>query len=248
MGKKIDGFVLSALAACGFYLYFRRAFGGGALSLGLAALSFVVLMRAVRLARRAFGRFTWLKKRRLRGMAGGVVMKIALMPENEARDSVEKLLNKCYPGEYGVELVQQHPGLKISETKVFDIWKQKRGAEKLVICATCAADSASRAFASSLKEPKIALVDSQDLCRMIAEHPADYPLEQSMPARTGLRLKQISSLLFNRKNAFRNLTLAVSMGTLYIFSGNLWYLLSACALAFIVLASFRRPIRPARLF
>ena len=248
MGKKIDGFVLSALAACGFYLFFRLVFGGGVLSFALATLSFAVLMRTIKLLQRIISRFPWLNRRRLRGLASGVVMELALLPEKEAQAAVEKLLNKCYPGEYAVRLVQNHPGLNLKEAEVFEIWKKNRDAEKLAICASCRADSACRAFASSLKNPKTAIVDSEDLCRMIAEHPDDYPLEHSAPQRTGLRLKHIASMIFNRKNIIRNLTLALSMAALYLFSGNIWYLLAACALVFISLASVHRPARPARLF
>ncbi|MBQ8507894.1 MAG: hypothetical protein IJ466_10760 [Clostridia bacterium] len=248
MGKKIDGFVLSAAAAAALYFYFQKAFGNRVLSAILALLGLIVLRRALRMLGRLLGNFGWMKKRRLRRYANGAVLKMAAMPEQEAQEAIEKLLRKCYEGEYTLALVQSHPSVRLSEGQVFRIWKDRQGSDKLVICATCRADAACRTMAATLKGPKVAIVDAEALCQMIAEHPEDYPLEQHAAAHAKLRLKHISSLLFNRRNAPRNLLFAGSMVLMYVFSGNIWYLAAAMALLFLSLASLHRNTRPAKLF
>lgn len=248
MGKKIDGFVVSAAAAALLYLYFQRAFENRILSGALALLGAMVLRKSLRLLVALFSRFSFLKRRRLRRLAGGTVLKLAALKEEEARAGVQALLEKCYGGEYELALVQNHPGLRLREEQIFELWRARQGAQRLVVCATCRADSACRALAATLKAPKVAIVDSEMLCQMIAEHPELFPVEQSAPAQARLRLRHLSGTIFNRRSAPRNLMLAASLTLIYVFGGGLCYLVCGMALLFIVLASLHRRPRPARLF
>lgn len=248
MGKKIDGFVLGAAAAVLMYLYFQRAFANRILAGALALLGVFVLRRGFRLLGGLISRCGFLKRRRLRRLANGTVLKLASLPEEEALAGVQALVEKCYGGEFEIALVQNHPGLRLREEQLFELWKARQGGQRLVVCATCRADPACRALAATLKEPKLAIVDSETICQMIAEHPELFPIEQSAPTRARLRLMSLSSLIFNRKSAPRNLLLAASLTLIYVFGGGISYLVCGMALLFIVFASLHRRPRPAKLF
>ncbi len=248
MGKKIDLFVLHVALAAAFYLYFRGAFESRAAALALALLCCFVLIRACKRLYSILARSGWLRRRGLRRGASGAVMRLACLPEEEAEVNLKALLAKCYGNLPAVAVVQQHPSLRLTEERVFEIWKAHRGKPQLAICATCKADAACRMLASSLKAPRVALVDAAALEQMICEHPDGLVVPSEKSARARLHLRRAARLLINRKNAPRNLLVAASMLALYLFSGNALYLFSALALIFLALASLRHAPRPAKLF
>lgn len=248
MGKKIDEFVLSAAIAAAFYFFFQRSFQNRAVAVALALLGFIVLRRALRMLAGFMGRFGWLRRRRLRKNAGGAVLQLAYLPEEEALKKARDLLGKCYEGEYETALVQNHPSSELSRQQVFEIWKASRGRERLVICATCGADAQCRSMAATLSGPKVAIVDANALGQMIAEHPAGFTFQDHKPRRARLRLQHVRNLLLNRRNAPRCLLFAGSMLLMHVFSGNIAYLIAAMALVFVALSSLRRTVRPVKLF
>ena len=248
MGKKIDGFVLSAMAAAGLYFYYYHAFSRQIPALLLALISLFILRKTLRLLLGLLSRLGFLKKRRLRRRAGGALMKLAAMPEDIAAEKLRALLKKSYSGEYGLCLVQLHPSSQLSGERIFESWKAHRNLERLVICATCPAEDGARLLAASLKEPKVAVVDSAVLSQLICEHPDGFFSKEEPAVRTKLRLRRAFMLLFNRKNAPRSLLLAASMVLLYFLTAKHAYLIVGLSLMCTALVSLRRPLRPAKLF
>lgn len=248
MGKKIDGFVLRAAAAAALYFYYRRAFPSRTAALILALASIFILRKGLRLLLGLLGRFGWLKRRRLRRRAGGALMDLASMPESDASEKLRALLGKSYSGEYDFHLVQLHPAARLTGERIFEIWKAYQGRERLAICATCPAEDGARMVAAGLQAPKVAIVDAAALSQLIAEHPEGFFAREDPTARTKLRLRRASQLLFNRKNAPRSLLVSASMLLMYFLTAKLAYLVVGLALMCIALISLHRPLRPAKLF
>ena len=248
MGKKIDLFVLQVALAAAFYLYFRGAFRSRILALGLALLCCFVLLRLGSRLLALMKNCRWMRRRTLRRGANGAVMRLACLPEEESMSALTALLNKCYDAVPDIALVQQHPSLRLSEERVFELWRARRGKEHLAICATCRADDSCRALAASLRLPCVALVDASALEQLICEHPEGLLAPRDKAVRTKLRFHRAAQLLVNRRNAPRNLILAASMLVLYLFSGSAIYLFSALALLLLALISLRHAPRPSKLF
>ena len=248
MGKKIDLFVLQVALAAAFYLYFRGAFRSRILALGLALLCCFVLLRLGRRLLALMKNCRWMCRRTLRRGANGAVMRLACLPEDEALSALRALLEKCYGALPTLALVQQHPSLRLSEERVFELWRAYRGEMQLAICATCRADDPCRALASSLRAPRVALVDASALEQLICEHPEGLVAPRERAVRAKLQLRRAAQLLVNRKNAPRNLLLAASMLGLYLFSGSAVYLICAIGLLLLALISLRHAPRPSKLF
>ena len=248
MGKKIDLFVLQVALAAAFYLYFRGAFKNRILALALALLCCFVLLRLGKKLYSLLKNCSWMRRRTVRRGAHGAVMRLACMPEEEALSALRALLEKCYGALPTLALVQQHPSLRLSEERVFEIWRAHRGSTQLAICSTCRCDDPCRALAASLRAPRIALVDASALEQLICEHPEGLVAPREKAVRARLHIRRAAQLLVNRKNAPRNLLLAASMLLLYLFSGSAVYLFCALALLLLALISLRHAPRPSRLF
>lgn len=247
MGKKIDGFVLRSAAAIGFYLYYRRAFENGRIAIILALLSCVILSKTLG----RFGRFVkdsrWMQKRKHRRGASGAMMYLACMPADEAHARIAELLERAYGNDSPIELLQLHPSTPLSAEMVFECWRSHRGKDRLVICTTGRCDSACKMASSALKDPRIAILDADALGQLAVEQP-DGLFPRTEKQRKRIDCRRIPALLFRRKNAPRCLLFACSMLLMHIFSGSIYYLISALALFLIAMISLRRAPRPAKLF
>ena len=253
MGKKIDAFVLTLAAAGGFYLYFRGALRSRLASLALALLCCFVLVKFVRRTAAILSKGRFMQKRRVRRCAGSAVMALACRDAGQAREQLIELLRESFAGEYpeslSVELIQLHPSTKLPQDRLFDAWRMHRGEERIAVCATCAADADCRILASSLRAPRVALIDSGNLAQLIAERPDGFACADAAPVkRLRLRLSRVSSLLINRRNAPRGLLFTFVMVCMYVLSANVAYLIASMVLLFFVLASLHRAPRPAKLF
>lgn len=247
MGKKTDLFVATILPGVLLWFYFRRRLESKLLCFAAALIACFLWGKLLRRALTLIGKLPFLRKRRLRKCAGGVVLRLAGISEDKARENIASLIRKCYSeGEYPLEIIQQHPALKLSESAIFQAWRKHMGKDRLVICATCRTDPGIRAFASGLTAPKIALIDSDMLSQMIAEYPDGMPTERAPKAK--MRLRHAVNLLINRKNAPKNLLFSATMLAMYLLSGNYYYLSAAILLLALVFLSLRRKMRPNKLF
>ena len=248
MGKKIDAFVLTVLTAICFYLYFWQATGNHALAISAALLCCLI---AVKTIKRVYGRILGsrsMKMRRFRNQAEGIIMGLACADRDDTASKLEGLLQKCFPERYSLELIQTHPDERLSKNSVFEAWKRRRGEEKLVVCATCSCDPEVRMMASSLSQPRVAIVDSERLMQLLAEHPEGFQPVEAKGSTSVLRRQRLLQRTMNRKNAPRCILFGFSSLVMYVFSGNLFYLLSAMLLFLLAFVSLRRaPVR-AKLF
>lgn len=249
MGKKIDRAVLDVLLAAAFYFFFQHAFKNRILSAALAMLCLVLLGRILRRVTAAMRALPLLRRRSLRRSARGAVMNLACMEEPAARSIAEQLVSLSY-GEVGrVLLAQRHPSCELQPDGLFELWRQNRDAERIVVCASCKASPDCRALAAELKAPRVAVIDAPLLAQLISEHPSLLRSQPASPSQPRTRRSvRILHLLFRRKNAPHCLLVAGSMLIFYLLSGSLVHLALSLALVFIALISLRSPQRPAKLF
>ena len=248
MGKKIDRFVLTSVLAAGLFLYFEAAFQNHVLAILLAVVCCAVILKTLAKLSRLICRTAWHQRKLLRMKSGSTLMQIACMDTEDARQIIQNLISGSYSHEAPVSIELLHPSMQIAETDVFRIWREFRGTDRLIICTSGKCSSEVRSFASSLKMPRLAIVDGDILSQLIAEHPEISLPTQIEKKRQLLKLKHLAQLLFNRRNAPRGLLFSFTMLVMYVFSGNGSYLFACLFLLFTALVSFRRVNRPAKLF
>lgn len=248
MGKKIDGFVLSILMAICLYLYFLQISQNNVFSLIAAFVCCLILSRLFRRIGRQIGNSRHLQKRRYCRQAGSVIMELACADRAVTLERLKSLLKKTFQEEYALELIQAHPCEKLAANSVFCTWKQHRGDEKLVLCATCICEAEVRMMAQSLRAPRIAIIDSERLKQLMAEYPMDFQLNPSRKASFRRFATRLRLRILNRRNAPRCILFGVFSLVLYVFSGNVLYLPSAMFLFLVAVFSFRQPSASAKLF
>ena len=248
MGKKIDGFVLSLAAACALYFYFLGAFESRTAAILLALFCWWMGGKILKRAKAAVLGSAWIRRMQICKSAGGTLAHLACLPEEQAHEAVATLLQHSYSGEYELEIIQLHPSMNLPQDRLFEIWRRHRGESRLAVCTTCRCDADCHILASTLKEPKVAVIDASVLSRLIAEHPDGLYRPEEKHARRKLRLKHMLSLVFSRKNAPRCLLFSASMLIMYLLGGSMWYLASSMMLFFISMVSLRHARRPAKLF
>lgn len=248
MGKKIDRFVLTTIFAAGLYLYFERAFQNHVLAVALALLSCITLIRLLASIGHWFENTAWKQKRILRKKSSGALMLLACMEEADAAQHIRSLLLSGYDWNAPFELELLHPAIQLSQASIFNAWRAHRNSEKLLICTTGKCTHEAKLFASSLKEPKIALIGGDTLALLIAEHPEECLFVESGRKKCRLRIAHIIHTIFNRRNVPRGLVFTLSMLIMFVFSGNICYLLASLFLLFAILVSLRKVNKPAKLF
>lgn len=248
MGKKIDRFVLTTVFTSGLYFYFQSAFHNHILAISLAFFCCAIIIKTLHHVWRRFENTTWKQKRNLRSKASGVLMRIASMEETTASEYMRRLLMVGYGWNEPFHSELLHPSIQLSRESIFNTWRAHRDVEKIVICTTAKCTSDAKIFASSLKTPRVAVVDGEVLSQLIAEHPEECCLDEPVRKKCTLRIKQLAQLALNRRNVPRCLLFAFSMLTMYVFSANVYYLVASLLLFFIAMVSLRRVNKPAKLF
>ena len=248
MGKKIDRFALTSVLAIFLYFYFDSAFGSRMMAVLLSLVCCALIIKAIHRIKRHFFSSSWYQKRELRRRAGSALMHLACMDKEEAHSLIARLIETCYQDNSPIELEQLHPTLQLPSSRVFDLWRMHQHTNELIICTTGICNSETLILAKSLKQPRIAVIDAAALAQLIAEHPHGFYTETCGAKKCRLRLKQLATLLFNRRNAPRCMLFSFSMLVMYVFSGNAYYLAFSLMLLFIALSSFHHPVRPAKLF
>lgn len=248
MGKKIDRFVLTSVLAAALFFYFESSFHNGKLAIILALFCCIIIVKALRRLYLLFENTLWQQKRSLRRKSSGMLMQLASMQESEAAKHIQYLLHAGYAWDEPTIIELQHPSLSLSRESVFSVWRNHRGTEKLVLCTTGKCSSEARVFASSLKSPKIAVVDADILSHLLTQYPSEYLSGLSNHQKRRLKLENIMNMILNRRNAPRSLLFSFAMLVMYIFSASKYYLAGSMILLFVVLVSLRRTKWPAKLF
>lgn len=248
MGKKIDRFVLTSVFAAGLYFYFQSAFQNHVLALILALFCCATVIKTLHHIQKWFENTTWKQKRNLRRRSRSALMKFVCMEETAALEHIRRLLMAGYGWSEAIHLELLHPSMQLSHESIFNTWRTHRNTERIVICTTAKCASDAKTFASSLKSPRVALVDGEILSQLIAEHPEECFFDEPGRKRHTLHLRQMLQLILNRRNAPRCLLFAFSMLIMYVFSANIYYLVASLLLLFVALISLHRVSRPAKLF
>ena len=247
MGKIFDKIIFSSLLAIGFYFFYHGTFKSPALCIALALLSCAVCRSLLHKIFDLIRRTHWMQARRFRRQSKGVLMRIATLPKAEADAIAESLIQRAYHADCTACMLQKHPSATISEDILFDLWKSHTGKEKIAVLATCRMSEACRAMAAGLTVPRLILFDGDAVTDLLAEHPDLCPeAAQTPPVRLRLRLYRLRAAIFNRKNAPRCITIALSMMMMHLITRSISYLICSCALMLTAVLSIARRSRPVR--
>ncbi len=222
MGKRVDRAALWGLAALGYYLFFLHAWGGilPACASAFAACALTrFLLRRARLPRRAPAS---------RARAG--LLEIAAMADDEAQRRLEALVRARWPGEaFRLAPVLKHPEASLSSGDVLSAWKANRDTGRLVIAATCPAEPRAALYASRLEGPRVTVLDSRALIRLLRASAADdVPDPPAAPLRR--RLRAFLAAACARRFSLKNAAVAAALLALYWVRGNPLGLLGATVL------------------
>ena len=224
MGRTIDRLALSALAAIGYYLFFLNAWG----SIPLAcALAFACCLLTERVARG--GRWRRLLPRRASSaQAGEALSRIAGMEDGAAQALLGELVRWRYPGEdFALAAVLKHPEASLSCGDVLGAWKANRGAERLVIAATCPCEPRAAVYARELAGPAVAVLDSRALIRRLRRRD---PVAAPAPPPLKARLRRAIARLAARRVSPGSGLLGAALVGLYFIGGNPFNLFAGLAL------------------
>ncbi|NLF27765.1 MAG: hypothetical protein GX592_07685 [Clostridiales bacterium] len=241
MGRKIDRIALSAVLAAGLYLFYAAAFRSIPAAIALAFVSMLLLHNALS---GLFGRGR--AREKLRDRARSALSGWALLDEGGVEKRVRALLDKAYPGEADraeIAAVVRHPeGAPLTVDALLEAWKG-RNCEKLIVAATVPADARAQAYARSLKNPGVRLIDGQQLQELLMKFPPE-PSETAQPAPRRRRW----GIQISRERAPRKLLFGLMLLAMYVLMGNILYLgASLLSLLFAGLGFRKRPV-PKKLF
>ena len=156
MGKYIDQIVFGGLAAAGLYLFFLNAWGSIPLAAGLALLCASLGRKLVKERPH--------KRKASAAQTRGALLRLAGLNDGEAQAEMTKLVKTRWPEEdFTLAPVLKHPEATLSTGDILNAWKANRQAGRLVVCATCPAESRALAYARELADPVVAVVDSRSL-------------------------------------------------------------------------------------
>lgn len=249
MGKKIDRFVLTIGFAGVLYMLLRRQIANDAICILFAVLICCICTRLLRKVCGALQKCSYLQRAQIRRHSSGAIMNLACGNEEQVRNNIACMIHKVFQDDSTLEVIQYPPSSGLDQQILFECWKKHRGESKLIICATCKCDQQVRILASSLKNPKIALLDADGIKNIIAHCPEEMNLHEEESKVSGTaRFQKIALLLFNRRNAPRCLLFSMSMLGIYLLNGRLVYLVASVLLLFCVFVSFHMRKRPLKLF
>ncbi|MGI6240019.1 MAG: hypothetical protein ACOYI5_10390 [Christensenellales bacterium] len=246
MGGFIDRIAITALLAGALYLFFMSAFQ----SIPLAAASAFLAMALLKKLTGRIPRGGLQNKRRARSEAADTLEEWAFLNRDEAREHVQALLARAYPGQMAdasLSILSRHPsGDRVTVDDVIAAWKRHRGGARAVIAAFSRADDRAVALANALKSPQVRLIDGAQLAALIARHP---PAEKS-PPRAVKKTGRAKALLraAGRARAGRCLASGGAMLLIYMITGMLTYLVAGAALVVIAGVSLKRRGMPRALF
>ena len=239
MRKIIDRAAGMTLAAAAGVLLGWAATGraAGALGAGLLAGALAVLTWRAWLA--GPGRRRQLAGQRAQG-GRALVAQWARHPDLE--DLRRRLDRRYGPGAYALVLRPIHAlGPALTASQVLECWREHRGQDQLLICATGPVSPQARAAAREMERPVTRLLDGEALARIAAW--GDMPLPQTPKAG-----RRIALSLPKRSRAPALLAYGGIMLAMYLVLG--WGLYLALGLILIGLGAvcLKRPGMPDSLF
>ena len=237
MGKRIDRAALAVVCAALYYFFLLGAWGSIPLAC-LGAFACCVLTR---------GLFAGLRPTRRPGPARvrAELLRLAAMPESEAAAILEPLVLSRWPREdFTLAPALKHPEAMLSSGDVLSAWKANRDASRLVIAATCPCEPRARAYAQTLSQPTVAVVDSRALRRLLRSRPLP-PVERPPILE---RMRRFCAIVLSLRASPRNALLAAALLIMYLLGGHPTCLFAALALLFHLGASMLHGRMGRRLF
>ena len=221
MGKYIDQIVFGGLAAAGLYLFFLNAWGSIPLAAGLALLCASLGRKLVKERPH--------KRKASAAQTRGALLRLAGLNDGEAQAEMTKLVKTRWPEEdFTLAPVLKHPEATLSTGDILNAWKANRQAGRLVVCATCPAESRALAYARELADPVVAVVDSRSLARMLRRTlPPEAPAPVLSP---GMRLRRLAARASARRVTPRHALMAGSLLCIYLRGGSPLCLCGALAI------------------
>ena len=246
MGRSIDRIVLVSLLAGALYVFFLNAMGNIPLAAASAFIAMAILKKlSSRIPTERIGR-----KRRQLSDARTENENLSLADHAAAGKRIQEILISAYGSsidDTAIYPMLRHPaGGKLTADDICAAWRKLAKYEKAVIVSTAAADESAFRIAERLHDPKIRLIDSQQLIRLIARHssrctePAFRPERQS---RTAAIIRAAG-----KAKAGKCVTTAIAMLLIFKVTGTTVYLIGALILLFIAGVSIRKRRLPCELF
>ncbi len=224
LGRRVDQWTLAALGAAALYLLFLNAWDSVPLACAAAFACCALagrLLRGIRLPRRA-----------TRAQATARLMRLASLSDAEAQAALSELVQGRWPSErFQLTPVLKHPEASLTSGDILNAWKANRGAENLVVAATCPCEPRAALYAAQLREPRVAVVDSRALVRLLRGTPGteDSPPPAASPWR---RLRLLASRCVSTRVTPKNALLAAVLLVMYLRRGQPLYLFCALALLY----------------
>ena len=224
MGGRIDRMALMALETTALYIFFITAWGSVPAAC-VSAFATMALLRAL------LKRPAQVRRRCTPLQAEATLRKLALLDEEEAKDIIEPMLRRKYPqARFEVVPLLRLPDGRVTRGDVLERWKRHRGAQTILLAATCDADPRALPFARELSRPTVAVADRRLLMRLLKEYGPPEGTELPDPPAFRARLKSAwnsaAALRVSPKAALYGLSL---LG-MYIVLGGPLYLVSALTL------------------
>lgn len=225
MGRHIDRWALAALGAAALYLLFLNAWKRVPLACAAAFASCA-------LARRAFAGLN-LPRRATRAQVAARLMRLAALSDAEAQAALSELVRARWPGErFELTPVLKHPEASLTSGDILNAWKANRGAENLVVAATCPCEPRAALYAAQLRAPRVAVVDSRVIARLLRKSPEPDDDAPPPPFSPLLRLRLMAARCAGTRVSPKNALLAAALLMIYLRRGQPLYLFCALALLY----------------
>ena len=237
MGRRIDRWTLTALGATALYLFFLNVWGSIPLACAAAFAASVLARRFLR---------EHPPKRRVTGrQIAARLLRLASLPEAQAQAELVELISRGYPGEdFQLAVALKHPEAALSSGDILGAWKANRGADRLVVAATCLCEPRAALYARQLRGPAVAIVDSRALARLMRRSGGGNEAQQAQQARPGQWLMRFAGARISPRSAL----LAAGMLAMYLRFGSALYLLSSLVTLFGIGAALLQRRTGKRLF
>lgn len=229
MGRKIDRFGILLLATAGLFTLFIRVFR----SIPAACLLTFLTCAALR---KVFS-FKKAKQKMSKGDALAILSQWAFEDKESTSSKIADLLN-TEPDHPKLICIIRPISFGLSKSDVFSQWESHAGADSIVIAATCYADGQSIAFAETLRQPTVEIIDAGKLLPKIRK--SDLQPPERRPIQEILRwVKTAAIALPSRLPWYRSLFFGLMMMILYLITGSLCYLILSIGSWFLAGTSLR---------
>ena len=219
MGRWIDRFTLTVLAAVGFYMLFSGAGASGPLSCILAFGCTALARQLIEMRPRRY--------RATRAQAEAALLAIALMPEAQARAALHELT-----GQPDALCPLRHPSCRWTLGDMYALWRSEGDGGGRALIVTCPAEPEA---ARAAKAWGYTLTDGRALQAILRKTGRFVPPE-APPTAVRLRVEKRLRGLLEQPPRLRTAFYGLSLLIMYLITGAGLYLPAAMAVLFVTAA------------